>query len=300
VLLNIFVQNILPPLLVMAAGYLLERLVGVDPRALSRVALYVFTPALIFGSLVESKIGGNEFGQIALFVVTFMALMWVLGWLLTRALRFDEAQTNAFFLATLFSNCGNYGLAVVLFAFGQQGLERGLAYFVMSALLTHTFAAYFASRGKFSVGQSIRNVFRLPLVYALTIALAVRLLGLTVPDFILRAIDMPRAGAIPLLQLLLGVQLARISRRLNLRFVGSAAAVQLVGSPLVAFGLAALLGLHGLTRSASILEASMPAAVSTLALSIEFGSNPEEIGGVVFLSTLLSPLTLTLVLALLL
>ena len=299
-LLNIFVQNILPPLLVMAAGYLLERLVGVDPRALSRVALYVFTPALIFGSLVESKIGGNEFGQIALFVVTFMALMWVLGWLLTRALRFDEAQTNAFFLATLFSNCGNYGLAVVLFAFGQQGLERGLAYFVMSALLTHTFAAYFASRGKFSVGQSIRNVFRLPLVYALTIALAVRLLGLTVPDFILRAIDMPRAGAIPLLQLLLGVQLARISRRLNLRFVGSAAAVQLVGSPLVAFGLAALLGLHGLTRSASILEASMPAAVSTLALSIEFGSNPEEIGGVVFLSTLLSPLTLTLVLALLL
>ncbi len=298
-LLRLFVNNILPPLLVMAAGFLLERAVGVDPRALSRVALYVFTPALIFGSLVESKVGDAEFGQIALFVVAFMFTMWGVGLVASRLLRFDQRQTNAFLLATLFSNCGNYGLAVVLFAFGQAGLERGLAYFVVSALLTHTFAAFFASRGTFSVRQSIRNVFKLPLIYAVTVALAVRALGLTVPDFIMRAVSMPQAGAIPLMQILLGVQLARISRKLDLRFVGSAATVQLVGSAAMAFALAAVMGLHGLTRQVAITEASMPAAVSILALSIEFGSNPEEVGGVVFLSTLLSPLTLTLVLGLL-
>jgi len=298
-LLSIFVNNILPPILVMAAGFLLERAVGVDPKALSRVALYVFTPALIFGSLVESKIGGGEFGQIALFVVVFMFVMWGVGLVASRLLRFDQRQTNAFLLATLFSNCGNYGLAVVLFAFGQAGLERALAYFAVSALLTHTFAAYFASRGAFSVGRSIRNVFRLPLIYAVAMALVVRAWGITLPGFILRAVSMPQAGAIPLMQLLLGVQLARISHKLDLRFVGSAATVQLVGSALMAFGLAAVLGLQGLTRQVAITEASMPAAVSILALSIEFGSNPEEVGGVVFLSTLLSPLTLTAVLALL-
>ncbi len=296
-LLSIFANNILPPLLVMMAGFGLERAVGVDPRSLSRVALYVFTPALIFGSLLESKVGGAEFGQIALFVVAFMLIMWGVGLALARLLRFDQRQTNAFLLATLFSNCGNYGLAVILFAFGQAGLERGLAYFVVSALLTHTFAAYFASRGTYTVRQSIRNVFRLPLIYAVTVALLVRAVGFTPPSFLMRAVSLPQAGAIPLMQLLLGVQLASISRRLDLRFVSTAAGVQLVGSAAVAFGLAALMGLHGLTRSVAVVEASMPTAVTTLALSVEFGSNPEEVGGVVFLSTLVSPVTLTFVLA---
>ena len=298
-LLSIFANNILPPLLVMAVGFALERLVGVDPKSLSRVALYIFTPALIFGSLVESQIGGAEFGQIALFVVLFMFLMWGVGLVASRLLRFDSRQTNAFLLATLFSNCGNYGLAVVLFAFGQAGLERGLAYFVVSALLTHTFAAYFASRGRFEMRQSIKNIFRLPLIYAVAVAMVVRLLGVRLPDFLMRAVSMPQAGAIPLMQILLGVQLARISRKLDLRFVGSAATVQLVGSAAMAFVLAAVLGLQGITRQAVITEASMPAAVSILALSIEFGSSPEEVGGVVFLSTILSPLTLTVVLSLL-
>ena len=297
-LLSIFVNNILPPLLVMAAGFVLERALGVDPKALSRLALYVFTPALIFGSLVNSQIGGSEFGQIALFVVLFMFIMWGIGLITSRILRFDSRQTNAFLLATLFSNCGNYGLAVVLFAFGQAGLERALAYFVVSSLLTHTFAAYFASRGSFTMRQSLRNVFKLPLIYAVAVAMIVRLLGKP-PEFVMRAVSMPQAGAIPLMQILLGVQLARISRKLDLRFVGSAATVQLVGSAVMAFALAAVMGLQGITRQTLITEASMPAAVSILALSIEFGSNPEEVGGVVFLSTLLSPLTLTVVLGLL-
>jgi malate permease and related proteins len=297
-LLSLFANDILPPLLVMAAGFVLERLVGIDPKAISRVALYILTPCLIFSSLMESKVGGGEFGQIALFVVTFTVLLWAVDWAVARLMRFDQKQTNAFMLATLFSNCGNYGLAVILFAFGQQGLERGLAYFVVSAILTHTLAAYFASRGNYSVKQSILNVFRLPLVYAVSLGLVLRLVGVSVPEPIMRAINLPRTAAIPMMQLLLGIQLARISKKLDLRFVGVSAAVGLVGSAALAFGLTHLLGMTGLTRGVSILEASMPTAVSTLALSIEFGSNPEDVGSVVFLTTLLSPITLTFVLAL--
>lgn len=296
---SIFLHNILPPLLVLAAGFALERALGVDARALSRVALYIFVPALIFNSLVQSEVAGGEFTRIALFVVAAMGIMWALGLAIGRLLGFDGSQINAFLLATLFGNCGNYGLAVVLFAFGQAGLERGLAYFVVSAVLTHTFAAYFASRGRYSVRRSIGNVLRLPLIYAAALALLVRATGLHLPDFLTRALSLPQAGAIPLMQILLGVQLARISQRIDLRFVGVATFVKLVGGAALAFGLAPLMGLRGLAHDVSVVETSMPTAVTTLALSLEFGTSAEEVGGVVFLSTLLSPLTLTAVLALL-
>lgn len=294
---NLFLDNVLPPLLIVAVGYLLDRTQGVELRTLSRVALYVFTPALILGSLVESRVGGGEFGKIALFVVLFTGLLWAGGLALGRLLRFSQRQTNAFLLSTLFTNCGNYGLAVVLFAFGQPGLERGLVFFVVSALLTHTLAAYFASRGAFSVGQSVRNIFRLPLVYAVVAALAVRALGVTLPTPVLRAISLPRAGAIPIMQLLLGVQLARVSRGVDRRFIALAVAVRLVGGAALAVGLSTALGLEGLARSVSIVQASMPTAVSTLALSVEFGSDPEEVGSAIFFSTLGSAVTLTVLLA---
>lgn len=296
-LLEVFINNIIPPLLVVAAGYLLDKLVGVDLRTLSRVAIYVFTPALIAGSMIETDLAGGELGQIALFTIAFMVLGYVASLGVTRLLRFDQARTNTFMLSTLFNNCGNLGLAVVLFAFGQEGLERGLVFFVTSSLLTHTLAVYFASRGKFDARQSFLNIFRLPLVYALAGALLVRLLGITVPEPLMRAIDLPQVGAIPIMQLLLGVQLARTSRHVDLLLIGSATLVRLVGGAAIGLGLSALMGLQGVARSASVVQASMPTAVSVVALSVEFGADAEQVGSVVFFSTLASALTLTLLIA---
>ena len=58
-----------------------------------------------------------------------------------------------------------------------------------------------------------------------------------------------------------------------------------------------LLGLTGAARQAAILQASMPAAVITTVLALEFDAAPAFVTSVVFVSTLLSPLTLTLLIA---
>jgi len=52
------------------------------------------------------------------FELVLMALLWLVAWGVARLMRFDQRRTNLFLLSTLFGNCGNYGLAVVLYAFG--------------------------------------------------------------------------------------------------------------------------------------------------------------------------------------
>jgi predicted permease len=106
-------------------------------------------------------------------------------------------------------------------------------------------------------------------------------------------------GAIPVAQLLLGAQLARISRHVDLRFVGTAAAMRLLGAPALGLVLSAAMGMGGLARCVSVVQAGMPTAINTVAISIEFGSDLQEVGGVVFVSTLASAVTLTGLLALL-
>ncbi len=298
-LLGVFGNSLLPPLLVMAAGYLLDRALGLDLRTLSQVCVYIFLPALAAGSLIEAQVPAGEYGQIAAFAVASTILLGLATWATARLLRFGPRHTNLLLLCTLFANCGNYGLAVVLYAYGQAGLERGVVFFVVNSVLLNTLGVYLASRGSRGVRQSLANVFRLPLIYAVAGALAVRALGLALPAPVLRAIELPRMGAIPLAQFLLGAQLARISRNVDLRFVGAATLLRLLGGPAVALALSAAMGMSGLARSASVVQASMPTAISTVVLSIEFGSKLEEVGGAVLLSTLGSAVTLTLLLALL-
>jgi predicted permease len=92
--------------------------------------------------------------------------------------------------------------------------------------------------------------------------------------------------------------LARTSLAGELKVIGLATFVRLAVAPAVALVLAAWLGLTGMTRQACVTEASMPTAVTTIILATEFEAEPQFVAGVVFVSTLVSAITLTLLLAL--
>jgi predicted permease len=62
---------------------------------------------------------------------------------------------------------------------------------------------------------------------------------------------------------------------------------------------AGLLGLTGLGRATSIIEASMPTAVITIILATEFDLQPSAVTSIVILTTALSPFTLAATIALL-
>jgi predicted permease len=99
--------------------------------------------------------------------------------------------------------------------------------------------------------------------------------------------------------LVLGMQLERAAKPAGLRLVGLAVGLRLVVSALLGFLFVQLLGLSGAARQAGILQSAMPVAVITTILAVEFEVEPTFVTSVVFLSTILSPLTLTPLIALL-
>ena len=298
-LLFLFVNNILPAFIIIGLGVLLERRLEVDLRTPSRMALYVLTPCLVFSSLVKSTVGGSEVTDILIFLALITVGLGVVAWVTARLLRLDQVRENALLLSTMFLNAGNLGLPVLLFAYGQNGMDRGLIFYTGSALLCHTVAAYFASRGKRGVGQSLLNMFKLPAVYAIALAFLLRTVHLVPPDFIMKPLTMTGSAAIPLLLLVLGMQLSRTRLHGNLSLIGIATLIKLVGAAALAFLFAQLIGLEGLTRQVCILEASTPTAVTVIMMSIEFEADPDFVTSVVFLSTLLCSITLTFVMRLL-
>jgi predicted permease len=183
-------------------------------------------------------------------------------------------------------------LPVVLFAFGNDALAPATVYFVTSSILTYTAGVFLAASGQRSVSRAILGISRTPAIYGVGVAALVLVTGISVPVVLTRPIQLLADAAIPVMILVLGMQLQRATKPERPRVVAAAVALSLVAAPFVALGLTWLLGLTGYARQAGVVLASMPTAVITTILALEFDTAPAFVTNVVFMTTLLSPLTL--------
>jgi len=193
----------------------------------------------------------------------------------------------------MFSNGGNYGLPVVLFAFGPDALSHATVYFVTASILTYTVGVFTAAAGRRSFIQALIGITKIPAIYGVTAAFLVLGSGFTVPTALMRPIELLSEAAIPTMVLVLGMQLERATIPDRPLLVAAAVLLSLVGTPIISLGLTWVLGLTGPARQAGVILASMPVAVVTTILAVEFEIAPTFVTSAVFFSTLLSPLTLT-------
>jgi predicted permease len=298
-LLSIFANDVLPIFVVASVGFLLARFLQADVKTLARVTFNALAPCLVFDLLITSKIGPDEFAKMVLFTVAVVLGIGLIGRLITLPLRLGRAMTSAFLIVIMFSNSGNYGLSVNNFAFGKEALARATICFVTSSILMYTVGVFVASSGKSGYRKALTGVFKIPAVYGVIAAGVVILSKTTLPPPVMRPIELLSSASLPTMMLVLGMQLERASKPENPLLIGLAIVLILLISPLLAFGMANALSLSGAARQAAIIEASMPTAVATTILALEYEVVPSFVTSVVFVSTLLSPITVTVLIALL-
>jgi malate permease and related proteins len=296
-LLSIFVSDLLPVFAIAGVGFVLARFAGVQVQTVSRLTFHALAPALVFNILATSTAESSQVGRMVLFYILVAISAALMARLAAIPLRLDRRALTAFLLVVICSNSGNYGLPVTLLAFGREALTFASVYFVTSSIFTYTGGVFLAASGKRSLRDALIGVARIPAVYGALAAILTMSLGIQVPAPVRAPITLLSEAAVPMMILVLGMQLERAARPRRPVVVAAAVGVSLVLTPLVAMGIAHLVGLRGAAFQAGVLQTSMPTAVITTILAVEFDVLPDFVTSVVFVSTLLSPLTVTLMIA---
>jgi predicted permease len=299
-LLSIFANDVLPVFVVAAIGFTIARVFKADVRTLSRVTFYALSPCLVFHMLVTSSLSAGDFGRMAALAVVTIVGIGLVARLVALPFRLDRAMTSAFLIVVMFSNSGNYGLPVVLFAFGRDALAHATVYFVVNAVATYTLGVFLASAGHRTIRQALVNILRVPVVWAVLAAGILMASGVSLPSAVMRPVELLSGAAIPTMILVLGMQLERGAWPERPAVVVAAVVLSLVVTPLIAFGAASVLGLTGVARQAAMVQSGMPSAVLTTILALEFDVAPSFVTACVTVSTLVSPVTVTLLIAVLL
>jgi predicted permease len=292
-LLTTFANNLLPVLSLGAAGFLLGRTLSIDSRSLGRVLFYLFSPVLVFNLLIHNNLPLGEMARTIGFCLAVFIVMSALTLLIGRIARLDRPTMMAVLLTTAFANTGNYGLPLVFFAFGEDALAHATLYFVTTTILSTTVGVLIASLGHLDFKQAALGMLKVPTAYAVLLAALLNQFHITLPLPLERTVSLAANGTIPLMLILLGVELTRVQWSHSLRALSLGTGLRLLAGPLVGLLLAIPFGLQGAARQGNLVETATPAAVTNIVLATEYKLDSSLVTAIVFIGTILSPLTLT-------
>ena len=280
-------------MLVAGTGYLAGKWLKVEARSISRVVFYLFSPCLLFDLLVTNRFEGGAMLQMVGFTLASVLTVAAITWTLGRLLRLERKMLAAVLLCTLSINAGNFGLSLNLFAFGEEALAHASLFFVTTAVVTYTLGVMIVSMGRANLADSLKGLLKVPVVYVVPLALIFITMEWELPLALSRSVSLLSDAAIPGMLVVLGLQLGKNQRTNNILPLFLAIGMRLLGGLGAGLTLARLFGLQDMAYHAGILESSMPTAVLATILATEYDAEPAFVTTAVFVSTLLSPLTLT-------
>jgi len=280
---------IVAPIFVAAGiGFLWARLrQPFEAEFVTNLVTQVGTPFLVFAALTKLPLPMAVIGEMAGAALAAFAGFALIGVAVLRAMRLPF---HSYLPALIFPNAGNMGLPLCLFAFGQKGLALAIVFFAVHSTLQFTIGVSIAA-GTANPGR----LLRLPLIYAVAVALVFIATGTTVPKWLANTAELIGGLTIPMMLLAMGVSLARLQIA-SLRRSLTLSLVRLLSGAGVGLGVGWLLGLGQPATGVLAIQSAMPVAVFNYLFAQLYRREPTEVASIIVLSTLISFATVPLLL----
>ena len=302
---------ILPVFGTLGLGYAAARLGVFDEAANRGLSLFVFNfalPLMLFRAIAQSDLpDAMPWGYLLSYYIGAFGVFGV-AMVATRTLFARRADEQAVLgLGAGFSNTGMLGIPLVMTAYGPSA---ALPLFVMIAchsllMLPPTTALIEAARGgQQSVGGTLLNlaksVLGTPIIWGLTSGLAFALSGIEIPGPIDAVAKGLGGAATPCALFALGASLTRYSLGGNLREPAVLVVLKTVVHPLLVWLLATqVFDVPPLWVMTAVLLAALPAGITPYLFAQRYNTCQATVASAVFLSTVLSVMTLSVLLFLL-
>ena len=282
--------TVLPAFIVILIGYIFGKIKKVDMSAVVDISIYIALPALAFTSMLEKQIILKDALNIWASALIIMFGCGIVAWIVFKIL---NQKHSGLYIPISIMNTVNIPFPIIFLAFGTEGLFAATLFFIPNALLIYSLGVSIASKKPWK--ESIKEVFKIPLIYAAILGLTVNLLRINIPNLILEPLNFIGMMGIPLILIILGYNLSGVK-------ITSFPTTLLASFLRMGIGLllglvsVKLFNLTGIIRSVVILDSAMPAAVFSSILAAKYNNEPDLVSSVVFMTTIISLITIPLLL----
>jgi len=296
-IIEILLDVVLPIFVLIGIGALMHRVFKLDLYTLAKINFYYITPAVVFLSMYQSEMSPELLGNVTLFYVLYIALLYGVSSIVSRRMKFSQGMKAAFTNSLLLDNSGNYGLPVNQLAFKGDPLAMSLQALIMTfqSLVTFTYGVMSIQKAKNggNLKAALIGFLKMPVPYALVLGLIFHVLRLPLPIFVSKPLGYMADSMVSIALLTLGAQIIKYPLRLDRLDVYISVLLRLLIGPVIGFALIMLLGMRGIPAQALLIASGMPTGVNSTILAEEYNNEPDFASQTVLISTLLNIVTIT-------
>lgn len=266
-------------------------------KVMSDIVLYFATPCLIISSL-NIKFESDKLTGLIICLVAYMVIQIVSVFICKFLFRRDDEKTlRVLRFAVIFSNVGYMGIPLQKAVLGDEGVFYGSVCVAAFNIFVWTYGIVCMSGDKKKM--SPKGLLFNPGIIAVTIGVILFLLSIKLPLPIDSAISGLAALNTPLAMMVIGFNLAgsNILAALKNKKVYLVTVLRLIIIPLASLFALYLVGIRGTMLISTVIAASAPAAAVTTVFSVKYENDTELSVNIVALTTLLSCVTMSAVVA---
>ena len=281
---------IMPIIIIIFIGYIWNKIGNnLNQTEITNIITWIGAPCLIFNTLIKLESSVFLLKDMILSAIFMVLSMFLFSYILLKLINFP---IRTFINPMSFSNSGNLGMTISLFAYGSLGLELAVIVFMITSILHFTLGISIWS-GKWSP----RFLIKTPLIYAVFLALSINFFSIELPKTLTNTTSVLAGITIPLLLFTMGISLNKISYKLDYKII-----ILIILRIFMAFTMAYLiiylLNIDGIAKNIILLQAFLPAPIFTYLFASQYNVQPDKVANYLMTSTIISLFTITIFLTL--
>ncbi len=295
-------NQILVLFMLLLVGFAVKRMILVEAsftKNLSNFLFYIIIPARIIDAMshdfsVETLVQSGWLLATGLSVLIFSYLFSIL---VVNLLKVDPLSRNIYQFAVIFSNFGFMGYPVIEAMFGGVGIFYAAVYNISNYILINSLGIMLIRRREAKrIKIDFSNLINPPIV-AVAIGLFLFIFSIELPMPITASIKMIGSPTSALSMMLVGMLLARakLSKMLTNTSVYIVSFIRLILLPGIVLIVLRLLAVDSLAIGIAVIITAMPVAANTSILATKYDGNAYLAAQCVFISTLLSIITIPII-----
>ncbi|PED38371.1 AEC family transporter [Bacillus cereus] len=293
----IILDVILPILILMLIGAILQRKFQFNLKQLSTLITYCLMPAAVFVNIYDIRIETGLLLQIIYYLMLYSLSLIIVSHFISKTLKLEKGESAALKNSISLMNSGNYGLPVsqLIFSHNPVGVSIQIFIVIFQNLLTYSYGIYNLLSATKTIGGIIQSFLRLPVFHALVLGVLFQSFKIQIPNSILLPLNQLANGFVAIALILLGAQLSNIKLNFFHRVITWALIGRLLMGPLLALAVIYILNIDGIVAQSLFIASSFPTSRNTSTIAMEYQIEPELHTQIVLFSTIFSIITVTVV-----
>lgn len=270
-------------------------------KDITQLVLYITMPATIFSAMqleMNAERLSTSFTILGVMIFCYI-VMFVVGIVVSRRLPLSDGKKDIFQTALLLSNTSFMGYPIIQSLLGPEALFYAVvgAGFIFE-IVSWSLGVYLISRnGTESAGFNWKKVVFSPGILSILVGLIFFAFQLNVPEPIHSVIQTMSPATSPLAMIVIGLMLSRsnIQEALKNKVLYLAAILKLLVVPVIITLALKAVGISGPALVIPVMMISMPTASYVAMFSNNYGNDANFASQIVFLSSLLSMISIPLI-----